>query len=822
MTYPAELQLVNYAWSSHFLPLGFKFEMPIRSQEDFNLDPIPEEFSRYSLVSSFLINFWAELMICSGITVIWMFIKLFECCFYSKTFSTVRYRATLKIRSIVQNLLLTQLYIVYGDLLFFAVLEYRSLTSLQGLTGLSVLFSAFLLLGMTIGFLLHFLLAGKFSDVHKMIAQNLEGSEQELEKFLYDNQGNKVLFHDFKPDFSQQCFLLFLIFRDLFCSLMATLLFMDPVAQTTLILVANAAFMAYFLIKIPLKNAFHTFQQTIYEVITLTVSVSTFILSILDRLDADAVQTKYNLSRLIIGLSLVLPFIISLFMISPVIYAVWQVFYKEYQRRKALRKLRLQVWAAEQALPTIAVPDKGYYHSYHQTTYTYNQSYTDRPFLQQQSADNNYNSNTQNYDTTFLHKSHSDTMGIQNDSHPHEIQEGYAMTQPDVDPEPEPPLQRALEKKRLYSIAIQEIESVLSLQKDVSTQKQEILRMMNQVINETDEVSKIKTPRKSLAPSPSPPSKLNKSASSKTSKKTRTKISPPKLLFTDYILTDDRIKLKKIESARRAKRIKEAIVAAEKARKKQLATAHRSLSPERQRTDSTPERSSRNPNKVVQLEKSSSYSPSKAILTDYNSQQKPQGILKNSPQRLALAAENNSRSRFSPLPSQNTIRNSPIPTQNTLEAPHNSRETRRDLEVQRGRSSPPQKASYNNLTRGSPIPTQNTIEAPQNSRLTNRDFEQQKYRSSSSQKNYSQSPQKPSQNVSQPKKSNIEILKYVDDSRLEVISVDEGRRSLRDTRTRFRGVGKGMNDTDDYLESVTPKGFSENPRDKFRWTPEKK
>jgi len=303
--------------------------MPLTLENKITSHPVPYMFEKYDIVSSFLINFWENILFLLILTLLYLVARLFECAL-SKFFTPK------VVRVMVQNFIFTQLYSFYGDILFYSTIEYRSLDMSEGLSGLSFFASCILLIIMFLCFLSHFRLLKKYQQI-KLQAQN-SGDMSSLDKFIESKNGLDVLFRDFKDkSLIYQSFLLLLTARDLAFSLILTTLFNHPLAQTIIILILNVAMFGYLLLRPPLTSKFDGAQQLYYEFITLSVNFSVLILAILDAIDSIGVELRTSIGRFVIAINMCFNFGALLFMLVSLGMLLKEI-YQEYKAKSQAKK----------------------------------------------------------------------------------------------------------------------------------------------------------------------------------------------------------------------------------------------------------------------------------------------------------------------------------------------------------------------------------------------------------------------------------------------------------------------------------------------------
>ena len=239
-----------------------------------------------------------------------------------------------------QNFLITALYGVYGDLVMFSIIEYRSFAFEWNLSLLSFMVSVILLIIVFLSFFHQTTLLRTYQTLKR---QN-NTSNSLLQQFTKNHEGSQVYWKDLKDySISPQLFFFFLSGRDLIFSLILATMFEYPVAQTLIIIILDCIMIAYLLIKRPFENWTDFAQQIFFEFIGLIVGITVFVNAILDAGEYEAVGARNNIGKLVIVCNLLFNFITALFMLIAISQILVE-FYKAHHERKAkkVQALKLQ------------------------------------------------------------------------------------------------------------------------------------------------------------------------------------------------------------------------------------------------------------------------------------------------------------------------------------------------------------------------------------------------------------------------------------------------------------------------------------------------
>ena len=350
ISYSGELQVALLTWLPSFVSLGLTPDLPQSMVDKIPERSVPYVFGKYDVPSSFLINFWENLGIIVFVTALWLLLKGLERLGSSKNQPRI-VSLTRRCRSMIQNFLITVLYGVYGDLVMFSIVEYRTLVFGWNLSLLSFLLSVILLLAMFGSFLYQIKLLNTYQKLKK---QNPTDSNS-LKQFTKNHEGSQVYWKDFKDySLAPQFFLIFLSSRDLIFSLILATMFKHPLVQTILIMILNCLMIAYLFIKKPFENIIDFGQQLFFECIGFVVNFCVFINAILDTGKYEATAARKNIGKLIIVCNMIFNFVTACFML----FFVAQIlvdFYKTQQLKRASKLEDLRVLQRNQKPP---IPNK--------------------------------------------------------------------------------------------------------------------------------------------------------------------------------------------------------------------------------------------------------------------------------------------------------------------------------------------------------------------------------------------------------------------------------------------------------------------------------
>ena len=240
------------------------------------------------------------------------------------------------IRAVVQNFVLAQLSSIYGDILLFSMLEYRSPNFNSSWSRFSFVSSFVLMIGMLVLLGAHVFLLKNYQKIK-------HSNHESLSQFVNNNKGSFVLFNDFQDySFVRQSFLLLLTARDLVFSLLLATMFDHPLVESVFILCLNLAMATYLILKPPFKNVFDAAQQLFYEVIALIVNVCILIMAIMDEIHSTGADIRTFIGKFIIATNMVFNFGSLAFMLVKAFLTCREI-YLAHKLIKALTKKTLKI-----------------------------------------------------------------------------------------------------------------------------------------------------------------------------------------------------------------------------------------------------------------------------------------------------------------------------------------------------------------------------------------------------------------------------------------------------------------------------------------------
>ncbi len=343
ISYSSELENALETWNPNYLSVGVNGDMPGDMEKRFVNASVPYIFAKHQINSCFLVNFWEPLMVLVILVFLFLIVLLLDwlISYWKKDKKSLQYRIITRVKVMILNFLIVQLYGMYGDVVFYALIEFQNQRLLPGLNLLSVFAIVIVSGAMIFGFFLHINLLKRYQNVKRNFGGNAE-TKQQFDAWIKDHAGIQVIFSDFK-DYSlvHQSFLLILTVRDILFSLILATLFDHPLVECILILLMNIAMLAYLFIKKPFKEILAQVQQVVLEMITMVVNVNVLILAIFDASHSEAFDQRKTIGKFLIIINMIFNFIVAGFMLLILFTQGWEI-YKDYRSRRQEKTLKIK------------------------------------------------------------------------------------------------------------------------------------------------------------------------------------------------------------------------------------------------------------------------------------------------------------------------------------------------------------------------------------------------------------------------------------------------------------------------------------------------
>ena len=303
---------------------------------------LPENFSQYSLYSSFIVNFWASFL--SLLIVMTIAILSYIC----KTCITKNKAAGAIFEKLSQTLKWN------FSLMFFITFfdEIILYTSFDLLT--SNLFTALpiveWMLCLTINLFVLIIVAKSFFIIWNLQRVNVRTPNIQQSQSSINTEPKyldyEVVFKSYKDSsFLQQAFLPISLVRIYVFHLIIAYAFKYPLIQSILIVLLNILMLLYLaLIRSP-KEKLKLVQYLIQEIILLVVNICVLVIAVIDATEFDAVSAKKLAGDSIIVCNTIFTISGTIFICLSLVVSMWYIVKEKWSKRQASRQV--------QALPSI-------------------------------------------------------------------------------------------------------------------------------------------------------------------------------------------------------------------------------------------------------------------------------------------------------------------------------------------------------------------------------------------------------------------------------------------------------------------------------------
>ena len=295
INYPPRLAEAISTWNTDI----FSLSVPESIAENLVSEDIDTVFTDHGLDTTFLSNFWDSMMIIVIAIACWaaskILILILRKCTCSGTGIALKVFNELQVGAL--NFLVVQVYGGFGDVIFFTVLEMKSL--LLTSTWSRVSFAASIIF-MIIGICFLCLYWKFLFAYHGLKSSKSEKSTEAIEQLERKYKSVSVLYEDFRDTgFFRHGFLFVLVARDVVISLIITLMPSFHRIQAILLCTLSVITCVCLILYNPFRERFERYSQLFSEVSVLIVYICILCLSIIDTENA---LSYNNTDRLAFGI----------------------------------------------------------------------------------------------------------------------------------------------------------------------------------------------------------------------------------------------------------------------------------------------------------------------------------------------------------------------------------------------------------------------------------------------------------------------------------------------------------------------------------------
>jgi len=325
ISFPEKLVLMFKAYNPASGVVSLIPKMSNEQKSRFRDEPIPYNFMAYGVHSCFVVNFWNFMLF-----LLILFAVCAGCLIMEKLLKEVGIWIR-KVRVILQNFWIVQLYNSSGDIILFSIVQFEnnswnssSESTLNFLIAILFLLVVIIVLAFHLRTLLEYQKMRKKSSDLKAFEKNYE-----CQQIFFGSFANSTINH--------QLFLFYFVLRVMLVNLLIAVLTEYPMIQTILMVAVSLILVAYLVLKRPFRSKIDLAQNLSYEVVLLTVNIVLLSFAFLDGNDEEKIDTRNSLAEVIIVCSIIFTFLPLIFMVLKAIVLGFE-FYKEYQLKRGQKE----------------------------------------------------------------------------------------------------------------------------------------------------------------------------------------------------------------------------------------------------------------------------------------------------------------------------------------------------------------------------------------------------------------------------------------------------------------------------------------------------
>ena len=281
----------------------FNFNIPSQISKHLTSQSIPQIFGDYDIDPSFLSNFWATMVILTTTFVTWLLCKGIVISLQTTKNAYIKWICNLlrQICRALSNFLLVNIYVSFGDIVFFSVLEIQSRTFNSAWSYVSFSLAViFLLFALCLS-----IVYARFLIKYQALKPKLsESMSLEFDRFTKKYQIFQALYEGYSEEsLFRHGFMLIMIIRDISVSLVITAMISFPLIQSILLTLCSIFVCLFLAFNNPFQHRFEQLKQLALEFCVFTVNVCVLIFAILDSTAKTAIQHRERLGSAVIILN---------------------------------------------------------------------------------------------------------------------------------------------------------------------------------------------------------------------------------------------------------------------------------------------------------------------------------------------------------------------------------------------------------------------------------------------------------------------------------------------------------------------------------------
>lgn len=328
--YSSQLKAILQTWGTDVLNIN----IPSAIDQRIAARDIPALFTDYGVEPSFLSNFWSTMMILFISCAVWIVCQCFILCLKTTSIHCLKLLNSIlkKVSHSARNFFITTTYQSLGDIVFFSVLEIKSLSLGLAWSNVSLAASVIILTIALCLFVLHLYFTFRYSTL-----RSSADSQQLLDNYKKRYEALEVLCEDFKTiDIFKHSFLSVLILRDITTALLIALMSSNPLFQSVVLVCLSLIVCGCVLFNNPYRRRFELLWQMMLEGSVLTALMCVLAYAILDSIDAATLNERERLGQAIIIINIIINCVCFL-TISMKILELFKNVYDDYYKKKTAK-----------------------------------------------------------------------------------------------------------------------------------------------------------------------------------------------------------------------------------------------------------------------------------------------------------------------------------------------------------------------------------------------------------------------------------------------------------------------------------------------------
>ena len=313
-------------------------------KSNFPQHSLPYMFEKYELPSSFLVNFGDDLLgilTFAGLMVLFWVMKWLAR--WIRNIPGSRF-VVIWVKVYLQNYLLGQVFESFGDVMFYSVMEFRTLRIKEKYAWVS-----FVICLVCLG------VCGAIGGVSIWITRKYQNNKENLKKmnlteeeFSHKNENFKrkyegimLLYEDFEDEnFKIQAVMMYYAGYNVLFSLIIALLEAVPLMQLMFLLVMDSSFLIFFAVKRPIKSKLDLIEVSVLKFLMLIVEISLLVMASVDVETSNKEGVMEGIGNILIALNMLFTFSPYVFMVLKLGFSGWGLYREQSKKKEEIMKAK--------------------------------------------------------------------------------------------------------------------------------------------------------------------------------------------------------------------------------------------------------------------------------------------------------------------------------------------------------------------------------------------------------------------------------------------------------------------------------------------------